>query len=290
MYQNEWFNKLLRQSIFIFVLFNATFARCPQVDENCDTCQDAYKIQKIGRLPDVVDESSGLAKVKNIVYTHNDSGGEPKLFALDPENKYALKEDISIPNAKNKDWEELAQKGDTIFIGDFGNNKNKRQNLRIYIYDSQKRQTQGEIKFYYPDQQAFPPEKKDRNFDCEAFFYARNNLYLFSKNRGSSDFVKIYRLPAYAGNYEAQLLDSIQVKGQVTAADISPDGKMIALLTYGMVLFYQVDFDEQNIPTLRADGCCRFLRAEQSEAILFLDNHNLLITNEQGNIFTMFRG
>ena len=40
---------------------------------------------------------------------------------------------IKIDNAKNDDWEELAEDDEFIYIGDFGNNNGKRKNLCIYI-------------------------------------------------------------------------------------------------------------------------------------------------------------
>ena len=94
-----------------------------------------------------------------------------------------LKKTIRLQNAKNRDWEELTgdDKGN-IYIGDFGNNANKRDNLIIYRYNP-KTEKSKKIKFSYPDQRAFPPAPAQMNFDMEGFFWLDGELHLFSKNK-----------------------------------------------------------------------------------------------------------
>jgi hypothetical protein len=74
----------------------------------------------------------------------------------------------------------------------------------------------------------------------DAFAASGDNLYLFTKNRTSpfTGYTKIYTLPVEPGKYTATLTDSIYLgKGPmidywVTGADISPDGKTLALLSH----------------------------------------------------------
>jgi hypothetical protein len=246
-----------------------------------------YKINKIGKLSKVVNESSGLARGTrpNSYFTHNDSGGKPELYEVDSSGK--LLSTTLIANATNTDWEDLAQdEQGNIYIGDIGNNSNTRRTLNIYkVKEGQS--VADKITFSYTDQKQFPPEPEQLNFDCEAFFYHNNNLYLFSKNRSKSNHqVKLYQVPASAGTYAVSPLDSIAIKTQVTSADVSPDGKTFALLTYGKILLF--DIDENGINFRNPKGCFRFVK-KQAEAILFINNTDMLVTNEQGDVFRITR-
>ena len=63
--------------------------------------------------------------------------------------------------------------------------------------------------------------------------------------------------------------------------------KTFALLTYGKVLLFETAGD--NIDFSKPKGCFRFSR-KQTEAVEFLNNTDMLITNEQGGFYrTTFR-
>ena len=58
---------------------------------------------------DRIPEASGIAHSlinENVLYTHNDSGGEASVFAIDTQGK--LLAEIVIDGAKNRDWEDIA--------------------------------------------------------------------------------------------------------------------------------------------------------------------------------------
>ncbi|CAG5012122.1 hypothetical protein DYBT9275_05111 [Dyadobacter sp. CECT 9275] len=257
-----------------------------------DKVRSQYKISKIGKLPNVVTESSGLARdlSRKSYWTHNDSGGLPELYEIDSTGNY-LSQKV-IPGAINVDWEDLSQgPGNSIFIGDIGNNSNQRKDLVIYkvnIDPKNNNETEiGKIEFSYADQKQFPPPAESLNFDSEAFFYFREKLYLFSKNRSRNNhFVKLYALPAQEGRYVTSPADSISVGTQVTSADVSPDGKTFALLTYGKILLFRIEQDMVNFR--HPVGCFRFVH-KQAEAIVFINNHDLMVSNEQGQLFRITR-
>ena len=241
-----------------------------------------YKINKIGKLPIVASESSGLAKspVPGLFLTHNDSGGKPALYEFDSSGK--LVSTKTIPNAKNIDWEDITQDEDQhYFIGDFGNNGVPRKQFEIYKYADKERSTE-KISFQYADQKSVDRPDGKPVFDSEAMFYYRKNLYLLSKNWGKNKFVKLYQMPSEPGNYTLQAKDSIRINSQVTAADVSPDGKTFALLTYGKILLFGIT--ENSIDFKNPLGCFRFVK-KQNEALIFLNNTDMLVTNEQGDIY-----
>ncbi|KAJ8314610.1 hypothetical protein KUTeg_006760 [Tegillarca granosa] len=75
----------------------------------------------------VVDEASGLAASRRhpgILYTHNDSGDGPKIYALNASDA-SLVATFTVVAAVNHDWEDIAvgpcdEGGNCIYIGDFG--------------------------------------------------------------------------------------------------------------------------------------------------------------------------
>lgn len=190
--------------------------------------------QQRGRLPAQLAEASGLhIAAPDSLWWHNDSGGKASLFLTD--GKGRLLAELSVPHTLNKDWEDLTTDPQgRFYIGDFGNNANRRQDLRIYIFHPAA-QTTDSILFSYPDQTAFPPPPHQAAFDMEAFLWWNDTLHLFSKNRlvAGNYLTRHYTLPAAPGRYTATLIDSVLLPRRVvTAAAISPDGSQVALLSY----------------------------------------------------------
>lgn len=189
-----------------------------------------------GYLHGAITESSGLAFVNNMLITHNDKGNENELFMIN--NSGNLMHTFTVEGAVNTDWEDLANSGTHLFIGDFGNNDGTRTDLRIYkvaLADMPNNTVsqvpvEGTIRFSYPEQVvAATPEK--HNFDCEAMVYKDGFLYLFMKHR-ADNMSALYRLPADTGSHQAVLLGSFRATARITGAAISPDGAKVVLVGY----------------------------------------------------------
>ena len=254
-----------------------------------------YRVERIGVLPPVVNESSGLARRTpdgRTVWTHNDGGGRPTLYGIDVATA-TLIDSLPLPQLRNVDWEDLVQADSSrLFVADLGNNANSRKDLTIYSVDPRQVRSPVAIEVRYADQTAFPP--KLRNFDCEAVFYRSDSLFLLSKNRSGHQ-VRLYGLPATvkitakarAGTYALAPLDSVYIKSMVTGAALSPNGQTLAVLTYGRILFF--DLSGRNGTRLnRPVGCLRVPRA-QTEAITYLTDNELLMTNEYGRMYRIWR-
>ena len=254
-----------------------------------------YRVERLGRLPAVVNESSGLARRNaTSVWTHNDGGGRPTLYAVSltkpgESTGGTLLDSLALPQLPNVDWEDLArQDSSRLFVADLGNNANTRRDLTIYSVDATGRTPPESIRVRYADQTEFPPQK--RNFDCEAIFYRSDSLFLLSKNR-SGHTVRLYGLPAKAGSYVLAPLDSVFIKSMVTGAALSPNQKTLAVLTYGKVLFFDLSGQLSAQPATRLSrptGCLRLPRG-QTEAITFMTDTELIITNERGRMYRLTR-
>ncbi|AWA30551.1 hypothetical protein HYN48_10875 [Flavobacterium magnum] len=202
-------------------------------------------------LPGQIKEASALAYLPNtnVFWTLEDSGNDAVLFALDTNG--ALRHKVNI-NKPNVDWEALTSDDrGNLYIGDFGNNDNDRENLMIYKINAEDLGKAGanvsvQVNFYYPEQQEFPPKKSKRIFDAEAFFLHDNYFYVFTKNRSSNSdgTTQLYKIPNVAGNHAAKLMGSFTTceafrKCAVTDAAISGDGKKMALLSNAKVWLFE---------------------------------------------------
>ncbi|MBL7807624.1 MAG: hypothetical protein JNN28_07420 [Saprospiraceae bacterium] len=189
------------------------------------------------KLPPELKEVSGMTRLPNgDLWLLNDSKNPADLFRFDPNQKKVV--EVRHLNARNYDWEDLTHDpAGNLYIGDFGNNYNKRQNLRIFRYNPNTGALES-IPFRYPDQQAFPPANPSTwNFNCEAMVYFQDSLHLFSKNVFKGNFYcKHYVVCAQPGAEQVAILrDSIKLNDRVvTGAALSQDGKTLALTGYIM--------------------------------------------------------
>lgn len=260
----------------------------------CTNCKQSaqQKIEVVTALPNEIKESSAceISKASDLVWTIEDQGNENLLFGFNKNGELIRK--IRITNVENNDWEDLSSDDQgNLYIGDFGNNDNERQNLAIYkinAADLNKEEVEASeiVQFYYPEQKDFPPKKKNKVFDVESFLVFNNQFYLFTKNR-SSDFdgtTSIYRvennsqtkLPAKKLS-EFVTCDNFN-HCAVTSAAISPDKKKVALLSSDKVWiftdFKEDDFFSGNAKTIELENFT------QKEGLCFETNESVLITDE----------
>lgn len=251
----------------------------------------AQTLRLMTKLPAQVNETSGIElSSSNKVWTFNDSGGANELYLCDTLGN--LIRTVSIQGSWNRDWEDLAQDDQgNFYIGNIGNNSNSQTDLSIFKIPNPDNVpgnsvTAELITFSYEDQTAFPPADNQKNFDCETLFWANGNLYLCSKNRTVpfDGMTYLYRLSDSPGNHVATKIGEFDTDGYdtfdywITAGDVSPDGTKLCLLSSDkMWVFYDFQGDDYfggkhtqiNFPS-----------STQKEAIVFVDNETVYITDE----------
>ena len=244
--------------------------------------KNQYEIIKMGRMPICINENSGLAKAwqEDYYWTMNDSGGNTELYMINTKGR--VFDTLLVNDAQNIDWEDLAKdnKGN-IYVGDFGNNSQSRKDLTIYKFRNGKTE---KITFHYADQDHFPAREKV--FDCEAFFWYGGKLYLFSKDWSRNHQTQLYSLPDQAGNYALLPEQNLFLKSPVTSADVSPNGKEFALLSYGKIYIFEIV--EEKIDFSKPKSCIKIGR-NQMEAIVYINDTDFIMTNEQRKIFRVNR-
>ncbi len=240
------------------------------------------------KLPNRIRESSGLIKVDNRLWTFNDSGGRAELYQISERNGHILKT-LKIQNARNRDWEDIAYDENYVYIGDFGNNRGNRRDLKVYKIPRSALRTQKSVRaevisFRYSDQKEFKSKKNNNNYDCEAMVAHHGKLYLFSKDWKDNK-TRLYELTTQSGKHIAKYIATFNTQGMVTGASINEELDILLLTTYSSLLdvnvwaftnykganFFNGDHKRLNLKTpLHA----------QIEGITFKDNYKAYMSSE----------
>lgn len=201
------------------------------------------------KLPLDLHEISGLERLdSNSFVAINDGGNPTEIYVIDKQGK--LLKTVRVNGAENVDWEDIASDGTHLYIGDFGNNLNKRKDLCVYKISlksirENKVVEAGKISFSYADQDAFPPGADHRRYDAEGFAWYGGKLWIFTKINDEpwTGRTRIYELPTELGTYELSLAKSIVIgesgwwEDAITGVDVQ-DG-MFYLLTYNRICIYR---------------------------------------------------
>jgi hypothetical protein len=218
-------------------------------------------------LDGTLDETSGLAasgRFKDTFWLLQDGGNSAQLHAVS--RRGTRKASVTIAGVHNTDWEDLAAfawRGHRyLLIADTGDNGGLRRTLQLHVVPEPDRLADGatlkpawSIAFKWPD----GPR------DCEAVTVdeSTGTVLLVSKKRNPPE---LFALPLQPGPgvavaHRIALLApppiAVDPPGasdadkrraalgrQVTAADISPDGRTFAVLTYDRLWLYRRTHDQ----------------------------------------------
>jgi hypothetical protein len=258
-------------------------------------------LQTDGRL----DELSGLAASRahpGVYWANNDSGNGAALFAIRADGTHVA--DLRIVGASNLDWEDIASYDldghHYLLVADTGDNGGLRQQLTLYVIEEPAQLRDGDhvriartILFRWPD----GPR------DCEAVAVdaKRGEILLISKKRIPAE---LYRLPLrpQARVPVAELIAALpgiaqpdaaaqtertphgRYRAQVTGADLSADGRQLAVLTYGSVYLYSRSTNESWPSAFNAHAPINLALPwlPQAEAIAYsADGTSLLVGGER---------
>jgi hypothetical protein len=208
--------------------------------------------ETLGRLDDdSLDESSGLAASRlnpGVVWTHNDSGDKPLVYAFDARGRG--RGVWQVTGARLHDWEDIAtgpgpETGRSyLYVGDIGDNKFARREIIVYRFpepevsdataESGRRrplatEAAEAIRLRYPE----------RAHDAEALLVhpRTGDLYVVTKVLGGP--AGVYKLPVPFAAGAVNTLTKVGeftpptlAGGLVTGGDIAPDGRRLVLCDY----------------------------------------------------------
>lgn len=238
-------------------------------------------------LDDKLHETSGLIIWNDRIWTHNDSD-DINIYSLDTVRGNII-ESYPLKGTINKDWEEISQDNDFIYIGDFGNNSagNRKDLIILRISKSSLIKNNliiDTISFSYPDQTDFNPSGSNyTDFDCEAFIVSADSIYLFTKQWISKK-TTYYSLPKKPGKYIAVKRKTYDVGGLITGAVFLESERLIALCGYTNLLepfiFLLYDFVDSDFFGGNKRKIDILLPFHQVEGISTTDGLKYYISNE----------
>ena len=207
-----------------------------------------------------LNEVSGIAASRvhdDVLWAIEDSGNPARLYAITPRGRLLAR--FEVRGAKNIDWEDLASFDlagrHYLLVADTGDNGGQRRDFVLHVFEEPKTLANGTLKPAW----SIRARWADGPRDCEAVAVdaAAGKVLLLSKKRKPPELFALpladphgewreaRRIGRLAGVPEAdkdlQRSDPelARLSPLVTAADLSPDGRTLAVLTYGSVLFYR---------------------------------------------------
>ena len=249
-----------------------------------------------GSLGDAgIHESSGVAVSRHhpdLLWTHNDSGADPLLYAIDWSGR--LVATYRVVGARAVDWEDLAlgpcpdpDLGRAcLFIADTGDNSERRDDAVIYVVPEPDPGSLSSSTGYVVAARALHVEYDDGPRDAEALAVLPDGrVMLFSKGRSGP--ILRYSIEPRAFASESLVLtapDTIAIDPQplvgrwVTGAAISPSGDRAVLGTHTELYF----FDRTSTKWQReGEGCWLGVPLRQWEAVDWIDERNVVVTSER---------
>ena len=255
-------------------------------------------IEATGEVPRVLFESSGVAVSgiqSGVIWSHNDSGGDTKLYAMNMEGD--LLAEIEVADAHARDWESMeaapcptAPDRPCLYIGDIGDNQRRYGELTVYVV-SEPRLAERTADLPVLSQ-SFRYRYPDFARDAEGLAVTPDgDVIVVTKGRsGSIDFFRLTREEVVVALASGSVLTAehigntgidpdISVGRQVTGAAMAPDGRRLAVRTYSEIYLYSLADSSGTFSPL-SEPCWLGDLEAQGEAIDFEDDSTFVLTSE----------
>ena len=185
-------------------------------------------------IPDIP-EASGLAisrRNRGVVWSHNDSGHETVLFALDTSG--AVVGRVRLP-VRTRDWEDVSAgrcaSGNCLYVADIGDNALERRRIMIHRVPEP---ALADATTATPE--AFSATYSDGRHNAEAMFVVGDDLFIVTRDRSGG----LYRSTAPAAGGEIEFTPIARLGlSVVTDAEASPDESSVVVRTSHEAVFYR---------------------------------------------------
>jgi hypothetical protein len=226
-------------------------------------------------LPEIP-ETSGLAVSRRhpgLLWSHNDSGNESVLFAIDPAG--VVHGRVRLP-ARTRDWEDISAgpcaAGDCLYIADIGDNSATRRRVSIYRVPEPA----------LDDAETAPPEiihatYIDGAHNAEALFVVDTALFIVTRDRAGL----VYRASIPHSRENHVTFERVGQLGliSVTDAEASRDGTSVVVRTPHEAVWYRSDEVLRDRFTAYLRLSLAGLREPQGEGVA-LDGNTLFLSSE----------
>lgn len=271
--------------LFVFLVFS-TLIGCQSANNSSNEERIVKTVEKYN-LPDILEETSGLAILNDTLWTLNDSGNEAALYAIS--TKGALL-DKRYTTKTNIDWEDMTIVNGNMLVADMGNNFGTRKNLHLLEIDLSNggATTLDSIPFHYPEQDNFDFQQ-DTHFDAEGIVVVENKIVVFTKNRSTLT-SEVYVISPSGG--PATKMGSLAVGSLITGADYHQEIKTLALTGYRrddkQYLYVINNFSLSEVADANISQYDLDFNGAQIEAINIIDAKTFWITSEKTRNFDAF--
>lgn len=283
-------------------------------------CKGRADITDLGVVtaPEITEASGIVASRRDpgVWWINNDSGDSARIFAFSEAG--ALLATVEIPNVRATDWEDIASDGDSIFIADTGDNLGTRDSVIIYAIETPSITSGGDgsakgsarridvtatkLTLTYPD--------GAHDAEALAFDPISGDLFVITKDWSMKGVSGVYRTSARplspsdrpvdgsdqgngtSGTAELERVGDLSLPAGtlVTGADISPDGRLVAVRSYTSVNLFRRPPDIDVATALESVPCEAPLPPEfQGESIGFSADGSSYVTLSEGSGQTLHR-
>ena len=232
-----------------------------------------------------------------VLWTHNDSGNEPKIYAIDTSGE--IVGEWVIAEATNRDWEDIAigpgpEDGVTyLYIGDIGDNQAVHSSLNIYRFPEPLIDADNSVDIIR-NVEKINLKYPDGARDAETLLidpFTRDLLILSKRDR----FARLYRLPYPQSTSSTTIAEKLgelprEISGifnQPVGGDLSPDGRELLIKSYVEVLYWQREDGETSIFELmqQEPKILPYTAEPQGEAIGWAANNSgfFTLSEKKGN-------
>jgi hypothetical protein len=246
-----------------------------------DTNEVAPGVLQIGVIenPDI-QESSGIIPARGnrgAYWTHNDSGLD-FVYAITADGTSLGQRKIKDVDMQN--IEDIARGAGRLYLADIGNNTGDRDQVAVYAIPEPPVRGTGDVHVVRSWQLTYP----GKPFDSESFFVWRTFGYLISKELNSGD-ARLYRFPLNkrGATFELEGQAKLNVNDQTRGADITPDGKRLAVITGTGAYLFTFTKGIPSSGTLEPTGFVEF-HHQSMEGCCFTRN-GLVVTSESRDLF-----
>jgi hypothetical protein len=186
-----------------------------------------------------IHESSGLALSRRhqaVLWTHNDSGDDPRLYAVGAEGRTLAT--LTLAGVEARDWEALATGRDdrgrpALFVGDIGDNQGLWAEVLVYRVPEPARLGDATVPVA-----RYRLRYADGSRDAEALLVdpRSNRLYVATKDPAAGG---LYRAPSPLRTDQVNVLRRVaRVPPAVTDGAFTPDGRAFVLRDYQAAYVY----------------------------------------------------
>jgi hypothetical protein len=202
---------------------------------------------------------------RGVVWTHNDSGGGARIFAVATDKVVG---DVLVRGAENRDWEAIAPgPDDTLYIGDIGDNFGRRSAVTVYRLPEPRVLGAGVV-----DAEVIRLRYPDGRHDAEALLVEPRTGQIFLATKGEN--AHLYAAPVDPRPGVVEVMSRVtSVPPAISDGAFAADGRLV-LRDYGRAFLYRAPGDLERTIDLP--------RSRQGESIGFTPGGDALLAGSEG--------